>query len=627
MLIYKNHVRDFIKDVRENVLSDKMQENFEERYGRGVGKSEFRSWDNSLRLVRDLIELAEVTDAVVALEYELPYSQSRIDCLLFGKGTDQSDNIVLIELKQWDLVEAIEATEDEGNFVETYTGGSKRIVAHPSQQVKGYSNYLKNFICEFEEKPPLTLFSCAYCHNYKKADGQGLYSPIFSKIISEFPVYAKGDLKELGHKIQSLLEKGEGFEIFNRFMNSRIAPSKKLLDNVSKVIGNEDNFALLNEQLVAKNLIWSKVRRAKQSNQKSVIIVHGGPGTGKSVIAVNILAEAAKRGIGVFYACKSKPFYEALRTKVGSDGKELFSNLYRFVPSKVKEGDIDLLLVDEAHRVGNNSNHQYTKIEDRTDMPQMEQLIRCAKVSVFFIDDKQVVRSQEIGSTALIKEFAAQMNCAVHEVTLETQFRCMGSNNYLEWVETALGYRQEKKILSKSEVFDFKIMDSVHELYSFLKVKEAEKPNSARLVAGFCWPWSKPNPDGTLVNDVVIGDFAMPWETKDGGKVLKGIPKWYEWAYKTKGIEQVGCIYTVQGFEFDYIGVIIGADIQYDPKLDRLVGNLKATADSTLRRSSEGFDSYVKNIYRVLLSRGMKGCYVYFVDEATKQYFKDRIEK
>jgi DUF2075 family protein len=292
----------------------------------------------------------------------------------------------------------------------------------------------------------------------------------------------------------------------------------------------------------------------------------------------------------------------------------------------VKENEIELLLIDEAHRVGNNSNHQYTKAEDRTDMPQMEQLIRCAKVSVFFIDDRQVVRSQEIGSTALIKEFAAQFNCSVDEVFLETQFRCMGSNNYLEWIESTLGYTESKKILSKSEVFDFKIMKSPHDLYKFLAAKEKEKPNSARLVAGFCWPWSKPNPDGTLVQDVVIGDFAMPWETKDGGVTLPGIPKWYEWAYKTKAIEQIGCIYTAQGFEFDYIGVIIGPDLKYDSQKDCLIGNLEGTADPMLKRSTQAFDSYVKNIYRVLLTRGMKGCYVYFVDKEVEKYFKKRLE-
>jgi DUF2075 family protein len=626
MLIYQNHINEFVKDVRENVLSNKMQYNFVERFGHKPSKSEIRSWKNSSQYVRDLIEISEIKDAMIALEYDLPYSQSRIDYLLFGKGTDVNNNIVLIELKQWDMVQAIEPTEDEGNFVETYTGGGNRIVAHPSQQVKGYDSYLKNFINEFQEQPPLALFSCAYCHNYKKEDGKGLFDPMFSKILSEFPLYTEDDLKELGSKIKDLLNKGEGFEIFNRFMNSKIAPSKKLLDNVSKVISNEGSFALLNEQLVAKNLIWSKIRKAKKSKNKSIIIVHGGPGTGKSVIAVNVLAEAAHRGISVFYGCKSKPFSEGLRSKVGKDGKELFSNLYRFVPSKVKENEIDLLLIDEAHRVGNNSNHQYTKAEDRTDMPQMEQLIRSAKVSVFFIDDRQVVRSQEIGSTVLIKEFAAQFNCSVDEVTLETQFRCMGSNNYLEWVEAALGYSDSNKVLSKSEIFDFKIMNSPHDLYAFLEAREKEKPNSARLVAGFCWPWSKPNPDGTLVKDVVIGDFSMPWETKDGGKTLPGIPKWYEWAYKTKGVEQIGCIYTAQGFEFDYIGVIIGPDIKFDQKTGKLVGNIPGTADPMLKRSTQAFDSYVRNIYRVLLSRGMKGCYVYFVDKETRDHFESLIE-
>lgn len=626
MLIYQNNTNEFIKDVRENLLAEKMAANFEERFGRKVGTSEFRSWDNSLRLMRDAIEIAELRDSMIALEYEVPYTQNRIDCLLFGKDASGQPNIALIELKQWEKVETIEATEDEGNFVETYTGGGHRIVAHPSEQVRGYRDYLESFICEFENMPKLELFCCAYCHNYKKIDGQGLFAPAFTKLLVDFPIYSKSDLKDFSNKLNSLLKQGDGFEIFNRFMHSRIAPSKKLLENVAKVISEEDSFSLLNEQLVAKNLIWSKVTKAKKTREKSVIIVHGGPGTGKSVIAVNILAQAAKKRMKVFYGCKSKPFIEGLKSLVGKGGRELFSNLYRFVPTKIKENDIDLLLVDEAHRVEKTSNHQYTKPEDRTDMPQIEQLMRCSKVCVFFIDDKQIVRSQEIGSTALIKGHAEKLGSSVSEVTLETQFRCMGSNNYIDWIESALGYCKEEKILSKSEQFDFKIMESPHTLYKFLSEKEKEKPNSARLVAGFCWPWSVPNADGSLVKDVVVGDFAMPWETKDGGKVLPGIPKWYEWAYKTKGIEQVGCIYTVQGFEFDYIGVIVGPDLRYDASLNRLVGEKIKTADSVLRRSGESFDTCVRNIYRVLLTRGMKGCYVYFVDKEVEAFFRSRLE-
>jgi hypothetical protein len=625
MLIYQNNTKQFVEDVRNNVITDIMSSNFASRWTRKPGYGELASWQNSLSRVRDLVEVAGLEDNMIALEYEVPYNQSRIDCLLFGCGADSTENIVLIELKQWSDVKAL---PDEGNFVETFTGGVEQVVPHPSQQVKGYHNYLKGFIAEFESMPELVLFSCAYCHNYKRDEGTGLLAPFYTKLIEDFPIYTKEDVKPLAAKLKDLLKAGNGFEIFNRFMQSPVKPSKKLLENVTKIIKNEVVFSLLNEQLVAKNLIWSKVRKSQKRKTKSVVIVHGGPGTGKSLIAINVLAEAAQNGQQVFYGCKSKPFTEGLRKLVGADGAMLFSNLYRFVPSKVKEDQLDLLLIDEAHRIEKNSNHQYTRTDDRTDMPQVEQLIRCAKTSVFFIDDKQNVRSQEIGHSDLIREFAAQYKCDLAEVTLHTQYRCMGSNDYLLWLESTLGYQNDKRILSKNEIFDFQIFHSPQKLYDQLAKHEAKKANSARMVAGFCWPWSKTlDAGGQLVKDIQIGKFAMPWETHGQiTKPPKGYVKWYEWAYRPEGFKQVGCIYTAQGFEFDYVGVIIGDDLIFNAESNRLAGNIGATKDPTLRRSRENFELHVRNIYRTLLTRGMRGCYVYFTNKETESYFRSRIE-
>ena len=487
MLIYQAPSERFIDDVRENTISDIMSENYKARLGKEPGTPEFVSWQNSLSRVRDLLEIGKIHDTFVALEYEVPYNQSRLDCLLFGKGQNDISNVVLIELKQWSSVKSL---TEEGNFIETYTGGRERIVPHPSQQVKGYHYYMHGFVEEFEKEPTLSLFSCAYCHNYPRSDGKGLHHPVYKELIAEFPLFTKEDTKLLGIKIRELLENGSGFEIFNRFMQSRLHPSKKLLENVHKIIKNDVVFSLLNEQLVAKNMIWARYRLAEKKKEKAVIIVHGGPGTGKSVIALNVLAEAALRKKNVLYGCKSKPFTEGLKKMVGRGGEIMFNNLYRFVPNKVKENELDILLIDEAHRVEKNSNHQYTKAADRSEMPQMEQLVRCSKTTVFFIDDRQNVRSSEVGSSALVREAALKYGAGIHEVTLETQYRCMGSNDYLLWLESVLGYTDEERIFRKDDQFDFRIFSSPQEIMEILKEKETEKPNSARIVAGFCWPWS-----------------------------------------------------------------------------------------------------------------------------------------
>jgi len=171
----------------------------------------------------------------------------------------------------------------------------------------------------------------------------------------------------------------------------------------------------------------------------------------------------------------------------------------------------------------------------------------------------------------------------------------MGSNNYLLWLESVFGYSTEDRYLMKTDLFDFKILDSPQEVHKLILQAEKEKPNSSRMVAGFCWPWSKTlDSNGNFINDIVIDNFEMPWETHGDIKPPTGFVKWYEWAYRPEGIKQVGCIYTAQGFEFDYIGVIVGDDLIYDRENDKLVANKSGTRDPVLKRSKEKFDEHVK---------------------------------
>jgi DUF2075 family protein len=175
---------------------------------------------------------------------------------------------------------------------------------------------------------------------------------------------------------------------------------------------------------------------------------------------------------------------------------------------------------------------------------------------------------------------------------------------------------------------EFKIFDSPQGLHEAIKQKNREKLNSARLVAGFCWPWSDANSDGTLKEDVVIGDFKITWEAKnDAKKLAPGIPKASLWAYDPNGVHQAGSIYTIQGFEFDYVGVIFGPDLRYNPNLPGWEGHPESSADKNVKRAKgEKFPELIKNTYRVLLTRGMKGCYVYFMDRDTENFFRSRIE-
>ena len=651
-VLYNEPQSVFINDVERNFVSQKMRHTAE-KAGIHSAENEIASWENNAPHIARLLTQCGAKDSYVTFEFLVPFSRKRIDCMIYGTGEDNSENVIHIELKQWGN-KSVGIADSDGNFttddvanrqtddvifnVEAFTGHANRIVAHPSQQVKGYQGYLSNFIEVFSNHE-VSLTGLAYCYNYaKNAEPSFLYDDKYASLLSQFPTYAKDQFDELTEKLTGLLKKGEGLSIFNKVIGSPIRPSKKLLNEVSSMIeqGNTSAFSLLEDQIVARNIILDKIRPLLKKNgdfQKSVIIVKGGPGTGKTVIALHILAELSRHQLSVQYATKSKPLLEGVRHQIRPNARILFQNVTSYVPASADENSVDVLLVDEAHRIQKSANNQYTKAENRTTLPQVDTIIRAAKITVFFIDDRQAIRGAEIGSAELIREAAKRWNAKVEECELTSQFRCNGSDNYMDWLEQVL-YNKPVTSSFQPEDFDLKIFTDPQSMYDALVEQNNKSGQTARLMAGFCWPWSTSVVDGDLVKDVQIGDFAMPWETSDRvpyAKLTKKYPKWFEWAYKPLGIEQVGCIYTAQGFEFDYAGVIIGGDLKYDPVSKQIFTDKSACKDPVLRQNRQEatmtFDDYVRNIYRVLMSRGMKGCYIYAVDKHLSNYLKGLIEE
>ena len=643
-VVYNESQNQFIQDVDSYAFLGKMMAKAND-LDLKVSSSEQVSWINNAPKIKELLQESGIKDSYVTFEYLVPYRNSRIDCMIYGSDASDYGNVVHIELKQWsnnsvkpDNVDANFHVkedgiddEDENYKVHALTGGSYELKPHPSQQVRGYDNYLTGFI-EVLSTKEIGIKGMAYCYNYyrhppRKNTPTVLYDDKYQNLLKEYRTYSKDELREIANEIKEKLCHGNGFSVFNKMMTSSIRNSKKLLEAASKMVeeGNYEYFSLIDEQITAKNSIMDAIRKMERK-KKSVIIVKGGPGTGKTVIALSILAELASdknKQYNIHYATKSKPLLEGVRHQLKPDARPLFSNVLQFIPANFNSNDLDVLLVDEAHRITLSPNHQYTKPENRTNMTMVDTLINCAKVTVFFIDDKQAIRSQEIGSTAMIRNAASNFGASIYETELYSQFRCNGSDNYLNWLDQIM-YNKQITSHFKSEEFDFKIFDNPQDLYDAIKEQNDKDGQTARLCAGFCWPWSdKTDENGDLLKEVKIGSFAMPWETKDTIKPRpKGYVQWYEWAYKPEGIKQVGCIYTAQGFEFDYIGVIVGKDLRYDKETGVLYTDITATKDPTLKRSKEGFDDYVRNIYRVLMSRGMKGCYVYFCDNDVAEYFQ-----
>ncbi len=623
MRLYAGTSKNFIEDTIRNQIAEKLRKAFFDYYRHMPPPGEMHAWTNSLVRIKDVVQRAELTDHGIILEYQLPLSSKRLDFLVCGKDGDERDNAVIVELKQWSS-----SRESVGmNEVSTLVGGGFRDMLHPSAQVSFYRQYLQDTHTAFYDGPaPVLLHSCAYLHNYPRDPGDVIFAPKFAKLLDESPVFTADDFDPICEYLRTPLVKGDGMDVLRRVEESKYRPSKKLMDHVAAMIGGNPQYVLLDEQRVVYDKIMGIVEMGFHRRKKFVVIVRGGPGTGKSVIAINLMSDLLKKGFNAQYATGSRAFTETLRNVIGRRGSVQFKYFNSYAAAQPEE--VDVLICDESHRIRETSNSRFTKIVNRSDLPQVEELIRAARVCVFFIDDDQVVRPGEIGSTDYLKNAADKLHTNIDEYTLDIQFRCAGSEAFIGWIENTLGIHRTPYALwnSKEESFDFRIFNSPLELETAIRAK-ARDGFSSRMTAGFCWPWSNARSDGTLIDDVIIGEYRRPWNAKpEASRLAKGIPKATLWAHDPGGIEQIGCIYTAQGFEFDYVGVIFGNDLVYRFDGSSWIGDRSHSADPVVKRDKTNFLNLVKNTYRVLLSRGLKGCYLHFLDKETERFFQSRME-
>jgi uncharacterized protein len=623
MRLYSGVSADFIRDTTRNQIADKLKSAFFAYFRYNPGPAEINSWRNSLRAMCQVLQYSELEDHGILLEYQLPLTSKRLDCLVCGQDSESVGNAVIVELKQWERCESSESEK----LVRSWVGGRHRDVLHPAVQVGQYRQYLEDTHTAFYEGAnPIRLSACAYLHNYAQVEDDPILAPKFSGVLKENPLFDADATDDLASYLKDHLRGGQGARVLERIENSRYRPSRKLMDYVADTIKKRSPWILLDEQLV----VFEKIRMAATSGifgrQKQVILVRGGPGTGKSVLAINLIAELMREGRNAHYATGSKAFTETLWDQIGNRSRATFKYFNSY--GNAEFNSVDVLICDESHRIRETSNSRFMKKESRSTKPQVRELIEAAKVAVFFIDDRQVVRPNEVGSTPHIREHAEAIGAAVTEYELEVQFRCAGSDGFVNWIDNTLGIRRTANVIWEgAENFEFRVFESPDALESEIRLKAAEG-FSSRVAAGFCWPWSIPRDDGTLVDDIVIDNYKRPWDAKPGNwHLAPGIPSAALWATDPNGINQIGCVYNIQGFELDYIGVIWGKDLAFDFDRQSWVGDKSESADSVVKRSKEKFTDLVKNTYRVLLSRGMKGCYVYFIDKDTERFVRSRIDQ
>jgi len=297
--------------------------------------------------------------------------------------------------------------------------------------------------------------------------------------------------------------------------------------------------------------------------------------------------------------------------------KEIFKGSGSFIDSK--ENEFDAIIVDEAHRITERTG--FLKRGEN----QIKEIINAAKFTVFFIDKHQKISIDDYGSIEEIERFASEFDAEVKRIKLASQFRCNGSDGYLSWLDNVLELEETANYDGFDFAYEFKVVDSPTELQRLIFEKNMIN-NKSRLVAGYCWNWISEGKANSDVHDIVIDDFEMSWNL--------GNTK--TWAIDEDSVNEIGCIHTSQGLEFDYVGVIIGEDMRFDGEhivtdfesrasTDRSLFGIKKMYKENPSSALKLADEIIKNTYRTLMTRGMKGCYIYCEDEYLQNYFKKKI--
>ncbi|WP_337102011.1 DUF2075 domain-containing protein [Paenibacillus sp. YIM B09110] len=618
MIVYSSSVADFKEAVDDNKIAVNIETAFIEKLGKRPSVSEWRSWNNSMQFMERIIRNSKVADDCgVMIEYNIPATSKRIDFIIAGRDDKQNRNFIIVELKQW---EEAWSTEKE-DIVKTSINGGVRETTHPSYQAWSYRQFIVDMNTAVYNQD-VTAHSVAFLHNYREKNPEPLKSEQYEKTIAEAPLFLSHETKKLQEFIFKYVGKGKGMQLLYEIENGKITPSKSLVDHINALFEGNSDFVLLDEQKVAYETI---VALAKKQDKKRTIIIKGGPGTGKSVISMNALGGLLRHSLNTKFVAPNSSFRNVMvemLTKQSSRSKMRTKSLFMGSGSFVETASdqFDVLIVDEAHRLKGKGAYMYMG------QNQIEDIVKSAKTSVFFIDDIQRIRPDDIGTVAEVKRIAKELGSEIHEYSLHAQFRCAGAEGYLNWVDDVLGIQNTGNFNGwDKEFFDFRIVDTPHRLYDLIKDKQ-ENGHKARLLAGYAWSWTPPkqgNANGQI-EDVILEehDFRMPWN----GYAIRE-----SWAIHPDGINQVGCVHTTQGLEFDYVGVIIGNDLRYDAATGTIYSDYKDYKDKTgkkgLKDDPVRLNSLIKNIYKILMSRGIKGCYIYCRDQELQKYLMERLAK
>lgn len=618
MIVYSASRAEFTKDVLSNNIEKRILDAFSLRLGRRTSRAEIASWKNSMQYMNNVLTSGNIPgDAGVAIEYQVPLTSKRVDFILSGADREKRDTAIIVELKQWS--EVSETRKDA--IVETFVGGTERELTHPSYQAWTYAALIRDFNVEVQEGQ-IELKPCAYLHNC--SNPSAVTSDFYAEHMAKAPLFLRDDAEKLSNFLQRYVKYGDTSRILYKIDHGRLRPSKSLADHLASLLQGNREFEMIDDQKVVYETALDLAGRAKDGG-KEVLLVEGGPGTGKSVVAINLLVELTRRQFVAHYVSRNAAPRAVYESKLSSSFiRTHITNLFKGSGAYLETAPntMDVLLVDEAHRLNEKSGFYGNQGDN-----QIKEIISATRCSVFFLDQDQRVTLKDIGDREEIRRWAAEAGANLTELKLESQFRCNGSDGYLSWVNNTLQVEETANPTLAGIRYDFRVFDSPVDLRAHIVELNKER-NKARMVAGYCWDWKgKKNPD---VEDVTIPEhgFSMRWNLDTDSSL---------WIIAPDSVSEIGCIHTCQGLELDYIGVVIGPDLVVRngqvltdagkrSSQDRSIRGYKSMLKEEPGQAKSLADRIIKNTYRTLMTRGQKGCYIYCVDGETNEYFKRFVE-
>lgn len=619
MIVYSSTKTGFRDDVKQNRIEDAILAGFRRQLGHGTSAAEMESWKNSMQYMSNVLDDHEIPDdAGVAIEYRIPQTSKRVDFIVTGSGPDRRDAAVIVELKQWSDVDPT----DKDAIVSTFVGKAVREVSHPSYQAWTYAALLRDFN-EVVQTRKVDLRPCAYLHNLKTDDV--IRSPRYAAHLEKAPVFIRSDAQRLSAFIKQHIRHGDNGHLMYEIDGSRIRPSKNLADELVSMLQGNDEFVMIDDQKLVFETALQLARAA--GKKKHVLIVEGGPGTGKSVVAVNLLVRLTEERLTTQYVTRNAaPRAVYASVLKGTFRKSHIDNLFSGSGSYTacEPNTFDALIVDEAHRL-NEKSGMYSNLGEN----QIKEIIEAAALSVFFLDQDQRVTWKDIGSVDEIERWAAACSAGVTRMELQSQFRCNGSDGYLAWLDHVLQIRPTANEDLEGIAYDFRVCDTPGEMMALIEDRNRER-NKARAVAGYCWDWISKKAEQSHEHDIVFAEhgFERRWNLDTDGSL---------WIKKPNSVSEIGCIHTCQGLEVDYVGVIIGPDLvvrdgraEVHPedrsRMDSTIKGYKKALKADPEEATARVERIIKNTYRTLMSRGQKGCYVWCTDEETREYLREMVE-